>query len=118
MAAVSVGHSVYRRICTIQEPRKKSSPRTFILLGCQSHKPVDASNPRTKKEGRRESLLPGILVGVGKFGKVLKENMSPQQKGDWKDVMLMSLSFAVYVYISQKIVCAYCAWMSMPRQPW
>ena len=79
---------------------------------------MDTSNPRSKKESKRKSLLPPSFVGFEKFGKVLKENLSPKQKGDWKDVMLMSLSFAVYVYISQKIVCAYCAWMHMPKQPW
>ncbi|KAG2668687.1 hypothetical protein I3843_14G003200 [Carya illinoinensis] len=116
-----VGHSLYRNHSTIQGPRKTSSsiPRTLILLCCQSHKPEETSKPRTKKENRRrKSQLPGFLSGFDKFGKVMKENLSPRQKGDWKDVMLMSLSFAVYVYISQKIVCAYCAWMAMPKQPW
>ena len=52
------------------------------------------------------------------MGIELKEKLSPQRKGDWKDLTLMSLSFAVYVYISQKIVCAYFVWMSMPKQVW
>ncbi|KAJ4767398.1 RNA/RNP complex-1-interacting phosphatase [Rhynchospora pubera] len=46
-------------------------------------------------------------------GKGLRENLSPKQKGDWKDLVLMSLSFAVYIYVSQQIVCTYCAWISM-----
>lgn len=50
---------------------------------------------------------------VVKAGMAVQENLSPKQKGDWKDVTLMSFSFAVYVYISQKIVCTYCAWISM-----
>lgn len=50
---------------------------------------------------------------VVKAGMAVQENLSPKQKGDWKDVALMSLSFAVYVYISQRIVCTYCAWVSM-----
>ena len=43
-----------------------------------------------------------VFAGVQKFGRGLKENMSPQQKGDWKELMLMSLSFAVYVYVCLK----------------
>jgi len=53
---------------------------------------------------------------VEKLGKWLKDSLGPKKKGDWKDLALMSLSFAVYVYISQQIVCAYCAWMSLLKQ--
>lgn len=92
----------------------------MILLSCDSRGPMDDSNPEGKKE----------IIGVGKLGflklmnrfekigKKVKQNMSPQQKGDWKDLLLMSLSFAVYVYISQQLVCAYYAWSYMPKQPW
>ncbi|KAB1209650.1 hypothetical protein CJ030_MR6G017560 [Morella rubra] len=119
MAALSVGHSLYRKHSKIQGPRKSSSPKALILLCCRNDKPTDASKPRTTKESKGESPpLQRISVGFEKFGKVLKENLSPQRKGDWKDVMLMSLSFAVYVYISQRIVCAYCAWTFVPKQPW
>lgn len=52
---------------------------------------------------------------IGKRPQQEINNSSPQQKGDWKDLFLMSISFAVYVYISQKLVCAYCAWTSMPN---
>jgi hypothetical protein len=38
--------------------------------------------------------------------------MAPRKKGDIQDVILMSISFALYVYISQKLVCAYCIWQS------
>jgi len=34
--------------------------------------------------------------------------MAPREKGDIRDVILMSLSFAVLVYISQRLVCLYC----------
>ena len=119
MAALSIGPSFHTKHSTTQEHRKtRSSPRILILLCCQSRKPVDTSKPRSKKESKRKSLLPPPFVGFEKFGKILQENLSPKQKGDWKDVMLMSLSFAVYVYISQRIVCAYCAWTYMPKQPW
>ncbi|KAG2553758.1 uncharacterized protein LOC120646845 [Panicum virgatum] len=52
---------------------------------------------------------------VVKAGMAARESLSPKRKGDWKDVTLMSFSFAVYVYISQKLVCTYCAcaWLSM-----
>ena len=63
-------------------------------------------------------MVPGFVQRFKKMGMELKEKLSPQRKGDWKDVTLMSLSFAVYVYISQKIVCAYFLWMSMPKQLW
>jgi len=43
----------------------------------------------------------------------LRKCVSPRRKGNIWDVMLMSISFVVYVYISQKIVCAYCMWQSM-----
>lgn len=35
--------------------------------------------------------------------------VTPQSKGDAKDIFYCSLSFAVLVYMSQKLVCAYCA---------
>ena len=41
------------------------------------------------------------------------KGVSPRCKGDIWDVKLMSISFVVYVYISQKIVCAYCMCQSM-----
>ncbi|KAK4573675.1 hypothetical protein RGQ29_031572 [Quercus rubra] len=93
MAALSIGPSFHIKHSTTQEHRKtRSSPRILILLCCQSHKLVDTSKPRLKKESKRKSLLPQSFI--------LQENLSPKQKGDWNDVMLMSLSFSIYVYIS------------------
>ena len=43
----------------------------------------------------------------------LRKHVTPRRKSNIWDVMLMSISFAVYVYILQKIVCAYCMWWSM-----
>ncbi|GMN53627.1 hypothetical protein TIFTF001_022761 [Ficus carica] len=89
-------------------------------MSCQSREPIDELRKKEeigtkeKKEGQKQSLP--IFHGVEELGKSLRENLSPKQKGDWKDVTLMSLSFAVYVYISQQMVCAYFAWMSIPRQ--
>ncbi|CAN0917342.1 hypothetical protein LINGRAHAP2_LOCUS30238 [Linum grandiflorum] len=70
----------------------------------------------TKGTKESKQLSSEMLLGsLDKFGKGLKESLSPKQKGDWKDVVLMSLSFAVYVYMSQQLVCAYCVWKSMMK---
>lgn len=83
---------------------------------------VNDSNPKEEKKdmgrGKLTLLKLRLLNGFEKLGKKAKQNLSPQQKGDWKDLLLMSLSFAVYVYISQKLVCAYFIWTSMPKQLW
>ncbi|RLN03587.1 uncharacterized protein C2845_PM13G21910 [Panicum miliaceum] len=47
-----------------------------------------------------------------KAGMAGRESLSPKQKGDWKDITLMSFSFAMYVCISQKLIYTYCAWLS------
>lgn len=66
-------------------------------------------------EERAKTSLPPISI----FEKLeqsldgLRNRLAPRHKGDIWDVVLMSISFAVYVYISQKIVCAYCMWQSM-----
>lgn len=78
----------------------------------------NSNSEERKKEMRGKLGFLKLLNSFEKLGKRVKQNLSPQQKGDWKDLLLMSLSFAVYVYISQKLVCAYCAWTSMPKQPW
>lgn len=116
-AALSLGHYFQSKNRLISEFKDRCRPRNLILLCCQSREPIDTTEERKKKQKEKQSSLP-FFVGFGKLGKCLKENLSPQKKGDWKDLTLMSLSFAVYVYISQKIVCAYFAWMSMPRTPW
>ncbi|GAV86069.1 hypothetical protein CFOL_v3_29502 [Cephalotus follicularis] len=110
MATLSVGHSFHTNRSPIQEVKSKSCPRIVSLLSC-------SSKPKKEKKENMQ-LLSHLFVGVKKYGEGLKENLSPQQKGDWKDLMLMCLSFAVFVYMSQKIVCAYCAWMSMPKHLW
>ncbi|KAI8026279.1 hypothetical protein LOK49_LG02G01437 [Camellia lanceoleosa] len=124
MAALLIGHSFHSKNCSIQQLKSKSKncPTTLnTSIFCQSRLPVDQETEKGKekeKEKEKKQLLPQVLVSVGNFGKKLKDNLSPKQKGDWKDLMLMSLSFAVYIYISQRIVCTYCAWMSMIKQPW
>lgn len=89
----------------------------MVVTSCQSR---ESRNLESKKREKQinNGVFPKFIFGVGKFGKGLKDNLSPKQKGDWKDLTLMSLSFAVYVYISQKLVCAYCAWTSLVGQNW
>ncbi|KAI8545845.1 hypothetical protein RHMOL_Rhmol07G0069500 [Rhododendron molle] len=120
MAALPTGHCFPSRNWSTQELKIKKCPRIlFSLISCR--RPIYPLTSETKKEKEKEKkgLLPKLIIAsVENFGKKLKDNLSPKQKGDWKDLMLMSLSFAVYVYMSQKIVCAYCAWTSMAKQPW
>ncbi|KAL5708214.1 hypothetical protein ACHQM5_019033 [Ranunculus cassubicifolius] len=115
MAAFSVRNSFYykRKPASINRP----NPRSSITCCCQSHEQLRFSDPKKKKEGGKLSkIFSGVFGGVEKLGKGLKESLSPKSKGDWKDVMLMSISFAVYVYISQLLVTAYCSWMAMLNQ--
>ncbi|KAL5210263.1 hypothetical protein ABZP36_005886 [Zizania latifolia] len=96
-----------------------SRPRSSSFL-CQSRPPAgdgddgEGGGGGGGKKGVWWAAMAERLSGdVAKAGRAVQESLSPKQKGDWKDVTLMSFSFAVYVYISQKIVCTYCAWISM-----
>ncbi|KAF0915820.1 hypothetical protein E2562_039056 [Oryza meyeriana var. granulata] len=90
-------------------------PRPSFL--CQSHPPGEPRGSPAgggggggrKKSAWWAAMAKRVFGDVAKAGRAVQ----PQEKGDWKDVTLMSFSFAVYVYISQKIVCTYCAWISM-----
>ncbi|CAD6202684.1 unnamed protein product [Miscanthus lutarioriparius] len=95
-----------------------SRPRSYFL--CQSRLPSGPPASDGGGGGGGEKKTPWwaataerLRGDVVKAGMAARESLSPKQKGDWKDVTLMSFSFAVYVYISQKLVCAYCAWLSM-----
>ncbi|KAF8396141.1 hypothetical protein HHK36_017754 [Tetracentron sinense] len=119
MAALSIDHFLHTKNSSI--PKNRPTSKIHLSLSCQIREPIRGSSDRKKEKEKKkedEKLFSKLYDGVEKVGKGLKDNLSPKQKGDWKDLVLMSLSFAVYVYISQKIVCAYCAWMSMPKQPW
>ncbi|CAI9764971.1 unnamed protein product [Fraxinus pennsylvanica] len=111
MAALSIGH-----LCPIPDHQLNSvkNSRKFISACSQNR---DPSNAKTKKESneKNKGIVQQLYFGMEKLGGVVMDNLSPKQKGDWKDITLMCLSFAVYVYMSQKIVCAYCAWMSILR---
>ncbi|KAL2329333.1 hypothetical protein Fmac_022760 [Flemingia macrophylla] len=116
MASLTVGHCCCSKRVLAHEFSDRSRPRILTLLSCQGRKP----SPKEKKvEGEKVKLLKWkMLINIEKVGKRMKENLSPQQKGDWKDLLLMSISFAVYVYISQMLVCAYFAWTSVPKPMW
>ncbi|MCO5610369.1 hypothetical protein L7F22_064605 [Adiantum nelumboides] len=81
-----------------------NSPTGSLKPSAGPHK----ASPSKLKDTRKLGILP-------LFFQNLAGNMAPREKGDIRDVILMSLSFAVYVYISQKLVCAYCMWQSMSR---
>ncbi|KAM3230099.1 hypothetical protein ACQJBY_060725 [Aegilops geniculata] len=103
----------------LRRRRNAAVPRRRPSFRCQNRLPTeppiggDGGGGGGKKRAWWVSMAERAHSGVVKAGMDVRESLSPKQKGDWKDVALMSLSFAVYVYISQKIVCTYCAWVSM-----
>ncbi|XP_020080882.1 uncharacterized protein LOC109704546 isoform X2 [Ananas comosus] len=131
MAAFSFSH--HSLLITMHHDHRPPllQPRPRCSLSCRSCHPTEPAggggtrssekeDQKRKEEKRSTSssywwrqLGREFSEAAGKMGKGVKESLSPKQKGDWKDLLLMSFSFAVYVYISQKIVCAYCAWMAM-----
>ncbi|PIA53633.1 hypothetical protein AQUCO_00900302v1 [Aquilegia coerulea] len=121
MAALSIRRSLcYKNKSTLSGKRMRKSRRN-IYFSCLSSEPILRLSSDPKKSNDQEKIkvskiFSRLSVGVEKLGKGLKDSLSPKKKGDWKDVMLMSISFAVYVYISQKIVTAYCSWVSIFKQ--
>ncbi|KGN58582.1 hypothetical protein Csa_001602 [Cucumis sativus] len=126
MAALSAGHRHFfysqSGSATLLFRNRSISPRSISVLCLHNQDPsdpTDCSEEKTKKKSQeRKEMVHGFVQRFEKMGIQLKEKLSPQRKGDWKDLTLMSLSFAVYVYISQKIVCAYFLWMTMPKPLW
>ncbi|KAL2478442.1 uncharacterized protein Fot_47456 [Forsythia ovata] len=113
---LSIGHLSHCRNNPILDHHLNTTKKYRTLISaCSENR--DPFNTKTKKENKekKKGIVQKLYFGMEKLGGVLKDNLSPKQKGDWKDLTLMSLSFAVYVYISQKIVCAYCAWISILR---
>ncbi|KAL5982023.1 hypothetical protein ACLOJK_016091 [Asimina triloba] len=118
--AVSIHPSFLRNNRSIL--RHQPNVKRHLAVSCRSRGPADRKEGEDegmgeKQQQQRPPWILRIFGKVGKLGEGLRESLSPKRKGDWKDVMLMSFSFAVYVYISQKIVCAYCAWMQMLKFP-
>lgn len=119
MAALSIGiiGTMANYTSQISDPnRSVAMPKTHFSLSCRISEPEDGQTDLGTRRSKKELRLQfpsKIMMELEKLGKGLGDGMSPKQKGDWKDVMLMSLSFAVLVYISQRIVCAYCTWKSL-----
>ncbi|KAK9061833.1 hypothetical protein SSX86_019017 [Deinandra increscens subsp. villosa] len=123
MASLSISPSILTlRSKTIGKdlvnPMNHRTRPTPTSVACQTRVPFDPP-PDQEKEGKeKKQSFRDVFMGVKKLGRGLKESLSPKRKGDWKDLVLMSISFAIYVYISQRIVCAYCAWMSVFKHHW
>ncbi|KAL9675387.1 hypothetical protein QQ045_003589 [Rhodiola kirilowii] len=124
MVALSVGICIsnlhHSNQISLKDHLKRSVHKSQFSLSCRISEPDDGQTDLgTRRSKKERKLLPEqILMELEKLGKGLGDGMSPKQKGDWKDVMLMSLSFAVLVYISQRIVCAYCTWKSVFHSSW
>ncbi|KAK1413303.1 hypothetical protein QVD17_35075 [Tagetes erecta] len=121
MASISISPScntLRSKIITqdVVNPMNHRTRPTYVA--CQTRVPFDPPTNNEKGGKEKKQRLMDVFVSVKKLGRVFKESLSPKRKGDWKDLVLMSLSFAIYVYISQKIVCAYCAWMSVFEHHW
>lgn len=115
MAALST--TFYHPLWTYNNHRtKKQAPsrhgvRPMTVISCRKQKLPD------ENEGVIQRTVRRLISEAENFGKNLKPE---KKKGDVKDLMLMSLSFAVYVYISQLLVCAYFSWqhLSFPNPSW
>lgn len=114
MAALST--TFYHPLCkyhnhrTTRQASSRHSTRSLTVTSCRQQKLPEEG------EGVIKRAVTRIISEAGKIGK----NLKPEKKGDMKDLMLMSLSFAVYVYISQLMVCAYFAWthVNLPNPSW
>ncbi|KAG5400548.1 hypothetical protein IGI04_015155 [Brassica rapa subsp. trilocularis] len=92
MAALS---TFYHPLCAHHNHRTaRHSVRSLTVVSCRQQKSPEESG------GVIQRTVIRMISEAGKIGK----NLKPEKKGDMKDLMLMSLSFAVYVYISQLMV--------------
>ncbi|KAJ4873985.1 hypothetical protein Rs2_44242 [Raphanus sativus] len=109
MAALS---TIYHPLCAHHNHRTtRYSVRSLTVMSCRKQKSPEESGGVIKRTVVR------MISEAEKIGK----NLKPEKKGgDMKDLMLMSLSFAVYVYISQLMVCAYFSWthVALPNPSW
>ncbi|KAF2618460.1 hypothetical protein F2Q68_00041362 [Brassica cretica] len=95
---------------TTRQAPSRHSLRSLTVMSCRKQKSPEES------QGVIQRTVSKMISAAEKMGK----NLKPEKKGDMKDLMLMSLSFAVYVYISQLMVCAYFAWthVTLPNPTW
>lgn len=78
-------------------PSEESPPHPTVDLNLCASSSEDAP-PSTEERPRN---LAKMIDEVATF-------LAPREHGDIRDVTLVCLSFAVLVYISQRLVCAYC----------
>ncbi|EOA24951.1 hypothetical protein CARUB_v10018246mg [Capsella rubella] len=98
---------------TKRQAPSRQGVRSMTVTSCRKQKLPDGEDQEVIQR-----IVRRIVSEAEKFGKDLKPEK--KKKGDVKDLMLMSLSFAVYVYISQLLVCAYFSWqhLSFPNPSW
>ncbi|XP_010515653.1 PREDICTED: uncharacterized protein LOC104791455 [Camelina sativa] len=120
MAAIST--TFYYPLWNYNHRTKRQAPstsrhgvRSMTVISCRKQKLPGEED----QGGVIQRTVRRLISEVEKFGKDLKTG-EKKKKGDVKDLMLMSLSFAVYVYISQLLVCAYFSWqhLSFPNPSW
>lgn len=115
LSLITTTTSTIDTINRYHHPKKHNSKRAQVAI--RNSKADDEKEVRNKKEMDGGNWIVGNFSRIGRKVKSkvekVRENLSPKQKGDWKDVVLMGLSFAVYIYISQKIVLAYCSWIAI-----
>ena len=70
---------------------------------------VPGEKRSTEGSSQKKSGGAGRLTEKGWSMESLVTFLAPREKGDIRDVTLVCLSFAVLVYISQRLVCAYYA---------
>ncbi|KAL2631891.1 hypothetical protein R1flu_016577 [Riccia fluitans] len=80
----------------------KTRPKTISSrIGSASRPGSQRPAAGSKEKGRSSNIISALLDDMAGF-------MAPREKGDIRDVVLMSFSFALFIYISQHLVHAYC----------
>ncbi|KAG6544607.1 hypothetical protein Mapa_014029 [Marchantia paleacea] len=93
------GEDETERPRTMSSSKKRPKSMSSVV-----ERPAVLSEKRAgpKEKVRSPNLISALVDDLAGF-------MAPREKGDIRDVVLMSLSFAVLIYISQHLVHAYCA---------
>ncbi|EPS68834.1 hypothetical protein M569_05935 [Genlisea aurea] len=111
MAAAAAAPAVSTFWSAYRTRENKASNRNVISCRKNEDQPGRKINEVDNKD-KDKNKAGGGGGGLWIAFERLKERLSPERNGDWKDLTLVSLSFALYVYVSQKIVCAYCLWLN------
>ncbi|KAL3680223.1 hypothetical protein R1sor_023179 [Riccia sorocarpa] len=81
---------------------KKRSKTMSSSIENPSSPSSDTHATGSKEKVRSSNLISAFMDDMAGF-------MAPREKGDIRDLVLMSFSFALFIYISQHLVHAYCA---------